>query len=270
MDNVQHPRMGVTLTFGECAENHVGMQKLGEKGEHGFTLQELSAAKEKFEANGCVCELIDLSTLVGADGSFLYEGARIRVPPAAVLLVRGGAQKIMEKLGASAEDLLDEQMGLDPDQKALMKGRVVNKHARWNLCFTEDAQEPDYAAGKGRVVAFADVPQLDALQSSLRFYFGDKALGLKAEANYYFDVEKCGIGYHGDGERKIVVAVRLGAAFPLCYQWYYKGGRVGARMVLLPASGDLYAMSDKAVGWDWKRTTVPTLRHAAGCEKYTG
>ncbi len=269
MDHAQLPQMGITLTFGECAENHVGMQKLGEKGEHGLTLQELHDAKARFGAAGCACELIDLSSLAGDDGSFLHEGARIRVPPAAVLLVRGGAQKIMEKLGASAEDLLAEQVELDPDRKALMKGRVVNKHARWNLCFTEEAQDPDYVAGRGRVVAFPDVPQLDALQASLRFYFGDKAAGLKAEGNYYFDVEKCGIGFHGDTERKIVIAVRLGAAFPLCFHWYYKGGRVGARKVLVPDSGDLYAMSDKAVGWDWKRSTVPTLRHAAGCEKYT-
>lgn len=261
--------MGITLTFGECAENHVGMQKLGEKGEHGLTLQELGDAKARFEAAGCVCELIDLAALVGNSRAFLYEGAQVRVAPAAILLVRGGAQKIMEKLGASAEELFAEQLELDPDRKALMKGRVVNKHARWNLCFTEEPQEPDYDAGKGRVVAFTDVPQLDALQSALRFYFGNKAAGLKAEANYYFDVEKCGIGFHGDSERKIVVAVRLGAAFPLCFHWYYKGGRVGARQVILPDSGDLYAMSDKAVGWDWKRSSIPTLRHAAGCGKFT-
>ena len=28
---------------------------------------------------------------------------------------------------------------------------------------------------------------------------------LVAEANYYYDLEKCGIGYHGDAERRIVV-----------------------------------------------------------------
>ncbi len=30
------------------------------------------------------------------------------------------------------------------------------------------------------------------------------------------------------------------------------------------ARGALYAMSEKAVGCDWRRTVVPTLRHAAG------
>lgn len=27
-------------------------------------------------------------------------------------------------------------------------------------------------------------------------------------------------------------------------------------------------MSDKAVGFDWKKKNIPTLRHAAGSKKY--
>jgi hypothetical protein len=30
----------------------------------------------------------------------------------------------------------------------------------------------------------------------------------------------------------------------------------------------MYVMSEKAVGFDWKKRIVPTLRHAAGCDKY--
>jgi 2-hydroxy-3-keto-5-methylthiopentenyl-1-phosphate phosphatase len=32
--------------------------------------------------------------------------------------------------------------------------------------------------------------------------------------------------------------------------------------------GDIYFMSQKAVGTDWKRKIIPTLRHAAGAKKY--
>jgi hypothetical protein len=31
---------------------------------------------------------------------------------------------------------------------------------------------------------------------------------------------------------------------------------------------DIYAMSEKATGFDWKKKTIVTLRHAAGCKKY--
>jgi hypothetical protein len=31
----------------------------------------------------------------------------------------------------------------------------------------------------------------------------------------------------------------------------------------------MYVMSEKTTGFDWKSKTKYTLRHAAGCEKYT-
>ena len=33
--------------------------------------------------------------------------------------------------------------------------------------------------------------------------------------------------------------------------------------------GDMYIMSEKAVGTDWKRRNIYTLRHSAGGPKYT-
>jgi hypothetical protein len=32
--------------------------------------------------------------------------------------------------------------------------------------------------------------------------------------------------------------------------------------------GDIYVMDEKATGNDWKKKLIPTLRHAAGAEKY--
>lgn len=47
----------ITLTFGEQAENHRGMQILGNGLlEKGFRLKHLRTAKHKFEAAGFVCE----------------------------------------------------------------------------------------------------------------------------------------------------------------------------------------------------------------------
>jgi hypothetical protein len=33
--------------------------------------------------------------------------------------------------------------------------------------------------------------------------------------------------------------------------------------------GDMYVMSEKAVGTDWKSSSLLTLRHATGCEEFT-
>jgi hypothetical protein len=35
------------------------------------------------------------------------------------------------------------------------------------------------------------------------------------------------------------------------------------------AHGDMYAMSEKAVGFDWKKKKIFTLRHATGCDRFT-
>ena len=42
----------------------------------------------------------------------------------------------------------------------------------------------------------------------------------------------------------------------------------GERMIFQINGGDMYIMSEKAVGNDWKRRSIPTLRHAAGGMKY--
>jgi len=40
------------------------------------------------------------------------------------------------------------------------------------------------------------------------------------------------------------------------------------RVKLSLNDGDIYVMSEKASGYDWKKKKLLTLRHAAGCEKF--
>jgi hypothetical protein len=150
-----------------------------------------------------------------------------------------------------------------------MYGRVVNKHARHNLCFSDFSQEPDYKNGLGRVISFNDIPITKRLRKRLYKYFGMKALNLQAEGNYYYDVSKCGIGWHSDLGRKIVIAVRLGETMPLYFNWFYKSKPIGNRVDIQIEHGDIYIMSEKAVGTDGRKKTIPVLRHSAGCTKYT-
>lgn len=237
----------ITITFGDVAENHFGMQQIGSLAEQGFTLDELKQIKAHFGEG----ELIKLHRY--------YEGPADK---AYLLVIRNGVQKLVEG------DVQDELTNLTWDTKAKMRGRVVNKHARYNLCFSHESQEADFEQGKGTVVSFKDVPLLNLIRKRLGKII-PKCKGLVAEGNLYYDTGKCGIGFHGDGERNIVVAFRLGDPMPLHYQWYLEGERVGKRFQMVLEDGDLYFMSHKAVGRDWKKRKVPTLRHAAGCEKFT-
>lgn len=251
-------KVTITLTYGDQAENHRGMQKIGQLASEGFSNQDLEEAKVKFEAKGCKCEIIDLN-----DG---LKGTGKTGDKATVLVVRK-AMDILDK-ELSANKLFDEQFKLKWDTKAFMYGRVVNKHARSNLCYAEEAQEPDYENGKGTVVPFKSIPLTSLVRKLLGEYLGDKGKDLMCEGNLYYDVSKCGIGFHGDTERRKVVAVRLGAKLSLHYQWFCNSEPIGERIKFTLNHGDLYVMSEKATGFDWKSKKILTLRHAAGCEKF--
>jgi hypothetical protein len=66
------------------------------------------------------------------------------------------------------------------------------------------------------------------------------AFNTRAQGNLYYDVACCGIGFHGDSERRKVVAVRLGAAFPLQFQWFMRSAAVGRRVNVELKHGDMY------------------------------
>ena len=105
----------------------------------------------------------------------------------------------------------------------------MNKHARYNLCFAKEGQAANFENGQGTIVAYSDVPLLSNIRDTLPTFVGEKANELACEGNYYYDVSKCGIGFHGDGERKRVVGLRLGASIPLHYQWFTNSEPIGQR-----------------------------------------
>ena len=61
----------------------------------------------------------------------------------------------------------------------------------------------------------------------------------------------------------------MGGSIPIHYQWFKSGKPVGKRVIVPLNGGDIYLMSEKAVGTDWKKKNIYTLRHATGCLKFT-
>lgn len=121
---------------------------------------------------------------------------------------------------------------------------------------------------KGRIIAFDQVDGVNAMRKGMS-KLGPAFGGMFAELNYYYDISKCGIGYHGDTERSKVVGVRVGSKMNICYHWFYHSAPIGRKMTFILREGDLYIMSEKTTGNDWKLRNTPTLRHAAGSSKYT-
>lgn len=121
--------------------------------------------------------------------------------------------------------------------------------------------------------------------------FGYKFNGQFAELNKYYD-DKCGIGWHGDVERGApgsVNCLKVGRPIPLCFSWFHRSkpvsrtdsmpqpmfqpitrkGQTAWAAVLTLGHGDVYMMSEKSIGRDWKSSSLYTLRHSAGHYKYT-
>ncbi len=243
-----------TLTYGNRAENHKGMQMIGQELDHGLSVEDLLSAKKYFEDKGAKPILVDLNQYLGdVSGSH-------QVTPARVLIVPGGVSYLME-----TNDLYEEVDKSPKDTKAFMYGRVVEKRARHNNIFSDFTQEPDYEQGKGTVVDFKDSPLVARIRQAIPEMIPNNpdVVNLQCEGNYYYDVEKTYIGFHGDTEREIVIAVRLGADFNIYYQWFKNSKPVGKLFEYTLSHGDIYFMSEKAVGKDWKKSSQYTLRHAA-------
>ena len=48
------------------------------------------------------------------------------------------------------------------------------------------------------------------------------------------------------------------------YQWFFKLRTIGKLFLYTLSHADIYLMSHKSVGQDWKSSHTLTLRHAAG------
>src|SRR5437868_14760173 len=170
----------ITITFGDCGENHVGMQKIGSLASDGFTTDELMNIQKTLESSSIKCEYVNLNELLDAT-----KLANIPSDDAAILIIRKGVDFLLNnadtKNTKTSLDMFNEQIKLNWDTKAKMYNRVVNKKARYNLCYDISDQEPDYENGKGTIVSFSKLPCLNDLKTILPVYFGNKCKSLVAE-----------------------------------------------------------------------------------------
>lgn len=255
----------ITITFGDQAENHVGMQKIGNLSDSGFDINDLTYCSNIFTALNTKSdvkanmELYNLNTILPLE---------FKTDDAYILIIRNGLDVLLHNVNKTVKDLFTEQNNLNPDTKVYSYGSVKNKLARYNLCFSDYDQISDFNSGKGTIINFNKVPYTNYIRECLPVLLGEKAKNLQGEGNYYYDIKKTGISHHGDAERRKVVAFRLGASIPLVFTWFHKFKPISETVKFILNEGDMYVMSEKAVGNDWKKSSLITLRHAAGADKY--
>jgi len=107
---MEQKQSALTITFGDRAENHKGMQIVGEWAENGFSKEDLVRVKNFMESKGSVCELICLNEALGS--------LRNTAEPAYVLVIREGVDALLKDYQLSSEMLFEELQCLDWDKKA--------------------------------------------------------------------------------------------------------------------------------------------------------
>lgn len=290
----------ISLTCAPGGENNRGMEIIGRmpiKGE-GFTSKDIEGLGPYFNKlmgasfgnrKAFVLDLNALSLDEYIDNGLDDEDQ------ARVLILRDWASQTMGAHGWTREVYKEiapirwDAEYLDPNKyrteivdgkEVRIRGKRMNKLARTNLCFVADReQEPAVFEGKGTIY---DLKKLEYLNKGVEKLKEQIATGLikigsktkviinVVEGNRYYDLKKTGIGFHGDTERVVVICISIGGeAYPMRWQWFKDGMPIGKAIDVKLNSGDVYIMSEKAVGADWKKKSKYTLRHSAGAKKYT-
>ena len=288
----------ISLTCAERGENHTGNEIKGVFRKQGYSASDIEGmgdyylklfqSKSLKESDVTVLDLNVLSLVKKIDELPDEDQARL-------LIVRDWAKNTLDKpdfqknIYKECTNCEWDSKYLDPNKytkhivngkETKTRGRVMNKKARQNIMFIKgEKQEPSYIEGKGRIEDLCERKTLhdglESLKTQLREAL--KLCGSKSkveihvvEGNRYYDLKTTGIGFHGDTERVVVICLTIGGGgnFPMRFQWFKDKYPVGKPIDIYLNDGDLYIMSHKTVGCDWKKSSKYTLRHAAGAPKY--
>ena len=272
----------ITYTWCECGENHAGGAQEGKKAEpgEGFNEEDLKrAATIVKKLWNCQSELHNLKK--GLEGAEIKNKKGVKytgdVNDAHLLIMRNLLTLILKSHNFTLADLMKEATHKKWDNQFYdtRRKKVLNKHARHNHMITDKAQKSNYDEGgkRGTTHSFSEMPIMDMIRKELGKLGKKFTLLIVAEGNLYMDggAKKNGIGWHGDFERRLVMAMRLGInpSMPFYYKWWYGNQSQGKRMEFQLNAGDVYVMSEWAVGTEWRKSSLITLRHATGAAKYT-
>ena len=288
-----------SLTCAPGGENNRGMEIIGRmpiKGE-GFTAQDIEGLGPYFNKlmkasfGNRKSYVLDLNAL--SLNEYINKGLGDE-DQARVLLLRdwttatvgagGWTKEVFKELASRRWDAeyLDPnkyRTEIKDGKEVKVRGKRMNKRARTNLCFVADMeQEPAVYEGKGTIYDLKKMEFLNKGLERLRKQIDEGLIEIGSktkvdinvvEGNRYYNLKNTGIGFHGDTERVVVICISIGCDnYPMRWQWFKDGMPIGKAIDVILNCGDVYIMSEKAVGADWKLKSKYTLRHSAGADKY--
>ena len=241
------------ITFGETAVLHVGGQKHGaQQCNEGFSTTELEDIHQK---------MAEYSEIIWINDKLPYQ---LQDNNKACILVIRQNSKLISKV--YADQLYNEQEGIAYDTKYWdsRRNRTLNKRARLNIVFGNENISCSDDFKQCTVRSFFDLEHLRNCRDILPLNFGTKADHLCAEGNHYHH-DKSNIGFHGDTERKIVICLSLGRSSTLQFHWRtpHSSDHLFEPINVKLHHGDIYIMSEKATGNDWRQRSNVRVVHSA-------
>ena len=256
------------MVFCDCAFSQPGGKSVpvGQMAKEGFEPEFLRAMCRSLTGRGIRATLVDLraeALFTGTSAEWMRNcwGST----EAVVLVIHDGANALTGD-PTMADTMLRELQALHFDETTLMYGKVVTARSRRNVHFAHEGRSEDMANGQNTVVPWSGVPANAKCLGALTREFGAPDVQ-SAVANYYPDPKKCGIGWHGDAERRQTIMVRLGAGSdvrPIHFLWCSLGKGIAAPITIELKHGDVMIPCAKAVGTDYRTQTRPTVRHGTG------
>ncbi len=263
------------ITFGEVAILHIGGKEYG-KGRlnHGFSTEELKKIAEENDDTEYISISDKLPRKLRNDneaGVLIFRSVSKKPNLQSKIAINNQNTKdkkfVLGLNKKEADKLYAEQETVEYDKKYWdnRRKKTLNKRARYNIVYGKEKIEHSKDYQQNSVASFSDLKYLNKFRKRLQLILGQNAKKLNAEGNKYFH-DKAGIGYHGDAERKIVICLSLGKPTILRYHWRLPGS---SEHTLEPTDiklnhGDVYVMSEKATGYDWKSRSKVRVVHGAG------
>lgn len=166
-------------------------------------------------------------------------------PDARVLLVKNGIKWI----GANKEKLYEEISAID-------KSHMVRKSLCWSYCATNLKRLPELGKIQQGIDCMANQLGMPHLT------------GLLAEASVY-ENDFSGERYRGDDHgNSPVIGCNLGNDQFICFRSFFRHEMYGNEIKIKLEHGDMYFLSEEAVGIGWRKTNTMAFRRRLGTDKF--
>ena len=242
-----------TLLLCDCAASQgQGSDSIGKMAERGFSPTQLRALAASLTKRGVPCDVFELTPHCTAPDA----------EDACAIVIH--AARLDHEGFPLADAMLEEVEAIQYDKFTFTYQAAKAAHSRHLVFVGDSLREPVPEEGTHTVLAWDSLP---ACELAARLVSRElRSWDLKvACALHYPDIDKCGISWHGDQERRQTVLFRLGKAQrPIHLRWMHENKPAGPVISIPLAHGDVFIPCAKAVGTDYKRRKVPTLRHATG------